>query len=170
VIWKATSSRHLTYVAVLAAVGTVLHVVESFVPMPVPFLKLGLANVATVVALVVLSPRDMVLVLLTRVFAGSLLIGSLFSPSFLIALLSGLAAAGAMWGSLRLTGGLFSVVGLSLIGSVTHVLTQLWIVSALFARSPSLFVLLPLLLLTALVGGTVVGLVSARIAPLLSRP
>ena len=166
-IWKASSARHLTQVAVLAAVGIVLQVVESFVPLPVPFLKIGLANIASLVALVVWSPRDMVIVLLTRVIAGALILGSLLSPSFLISLSSGLAAAAAMWAAYRGPRRIFSVVGISLIGSVTHVMVQLLVVSLLIVQDPSLLVLLPLLLLTALVGGLVVGLISLKLVPVL---
>ncbi|MDH4071387.1 MAG: Gx transporter family protein [Ignavibacteria bacterium] len=151
----------------LSALGIVLHVVESFVPLPVPFLKIGLANVASVIALMVLSPRDMLIVMLTRVVAGSLLIGSLLSPGFIIGLISGLAAVGAMWVASRGGSRLFSVIGISLVGSVTHVLVQLVLVMLLFVRDPSLFLLLPVLLTTALVGGLVVGMVSLKLIPVM---
>jgi len=166
-VWRPSSTSHLAQVAVLSALGIVLHVVESFVPLPVPFLKIGLANVASVIALMVLSPRDMLIVMLTRVVAGSLLIGSLLSPGFIIGLISGLAAVGAMWVASRGGSRLFSVIGISLVGSVTHVLVQLVLVMLLFVRDPSLFLLLPVLLTTALVGGLVVGMVSLKLIPVM---
>lgn len=162
-IWRPSSTNHLASVAVLSALGIVLHVIESFVPLPVPFLKIGLANIASVIALVVLSPRDMFVVMLTRVVTGSLLVGSLFSPSFIIGLISGVAAAGAMWTAFMGGPRLFSVIGISLVGAVTHVLVQLALVTVLFVRDPSLFLLLPVLLSTALVGGLVVGFVSLKL-------
>ncbi len=166
--WKPRSAGHLTMVAFLSAVGIALYVLESLIPGPAPFLKIGLANVSSVLALMVLPPADVFLVVGTRVLVGSLLVGSLFSPSFVIALGSGLMAAAAMWLA-RSSGSLFSVVGISLIGSVTHVVTQVCLVMVLFVQDTAILFLLPILLGSALVGGLVVGFVSSKLLPVLVK-
>jgi uncharacterized membrane protein len=58
---------------------------------------------------------------------------------------------------------LFSAFGLSLIGSFTHVFVQLLIVRYVFVQNAAVGLLLPLLLVAALVGGTVVGWLSLRL-------
>ena len=168
IFWRPQSVRHLTRIAFLSAIGIALYVVESLVPSPAPFLKIGLANVSSVLALMTLSASDVVLVVATRVVVGSLIVGTLFSPSFVIALGSGLAAAAAMWVA-RAAGKMFSVVGVSLVGSVTHVVTQLLLVMFLFVRDSSLLILLPLLLLSALAGGLIVGFISLKLLGVLEK-
>jgi heptaprenyl diphosphate synthase len=165
---RAQSVAHLTRVAFLAAIGIALYVIESFIPGPAPFLKIGLANVSSVLALMTLPASDVLLVVGTRVVVGSLIVGTLFGPSFVIALGSGLAAATMMWLA-RSAGKIFSVVGISLIGSVTHVITQVVLVMLLFVRDSSLLLLLPLLLISAIIGGLIVGFISLKLLPVLTR-
>ncbi len=164
-----STTRHITTLSLFAAVGISLFVVESFIPMPFPFLKIGLANVSTILTLMVFSLGDAVLVVTLRVVVGSLLVGSLFGPGFLLALAGGLTSAVAMGVTKRLTGNLFSVIGLSLIGSTAHVITQFCVVLLLYVQNMALTALIPLLLLSALVGGLIVGWVSSRLLDVISR-
>ena len=158
----SSSTRRITRLAFLSAAGIALYVLESFIPTPLPFLKIGLANASSLAALMLFSPLDMLLVVLSRVVVGSLLVGSLFSPAFLLGLCGGIVAALAMIAARKFGSGMFSVIGISLIGSVAHILTQLAVVMYLFAENESLLVLLPLLLTSAVVGGLIVGWISSE--------
>jgi len=91
-----SSSRQITAVALLAAVGISLFILESFIPMPLPFLKIGFTNISSVVALILLVPGAMYLVVAIRIVAGSVLVGSFLGPSFLLAVAGGLTSATAM--------------------------------------------------------------------------
>ncbi len=155
--------RKLTTIALLAAVGIALFVIESYIPMPLPFLKIGLANISSVVALMLLGTTSMVSVVLLRVVVGSLFIGTFMSPAFLLALSAGVASAVAMAVVRKISGNLFSVVGLSLIGAVSHSITQLLIVRYVYVQNASVLHLLPLLLTSSLVGGLIVGYLSLRL-------
>jgi heptaprenyl diphosphate synthase len=93
---------------------------------------------------------------------GSFLTGSLFSPAFLLGLSGGLASAFAMAAADAIGPRAFSVVGISLVGSVTHVVAQLAVVTALFVKNETIFVLLPLLLTSACAGGLIVAWLSSR--------
>jgi heptaprenyl diphosphate synthase len=160
--------RRVTRLGYLVAVGTSLFVIESAIPLPLPFLKIGLANVATLLALLLSGPVDALIVSVVRIVIGSLLTGSFFGPSFLIALSAGLASTIVM-SALRLIPLRFvGPYGLSLAGSSTHVLTQLLVVAFVFARTPVVVSLLPLLLLTGLAGGVVVGVVVSQLLPVLA--
>jgi heptaprenyl diphosphate synthase len=161
--------RRITILALFAAVGTALFVLESFIPTPFPFLKIGLANVSSVLALMVFGAPEMMLVVVIRVVAGAMLVGSLFSPAFILAFAGGTASALAMAAVKSLTRNLFSVIGISLIGSVTHVLVQLIVVFLLYVQNAGVMFLLPLLLASALFGGLVVGWVSARLLTSIDR-
>ncbi|HXX65460.1 MAG TPA: Gx transporter family protein [Bacteroidota bacterium] len=161
------SVRRVTRLGFLTSVGTALFVLESLIPLPLPFLKIGLANISTLIALAISGPADAIIVVFLRVLAGSLITGSFLGPAFVLAMAAGLASAAAMSLLHGLTGRLFSPVGISLVGSATHVITQLTIVSAVYVHSAAVAQFLPLLLMTALLGGLVVALVTMRLLPVL---
>ncbi|MER3523473.1 MAG: heptaprenyl diphosphate synthase [Ignavibacteria bacterium] len=155
--------RRLTLIAVLAAVGIALFVIESHIPMPLPFLKIGLANISSVVALVLIGTTSMMSVVLLRVVVGALLIGTFMSPAFLLALSAGVVSALVMGLVRKLTRNLFSVVGISLVGAFTHSIVQLFVVRYVYVQTTVVLHLLPFLLAGALVGGLIVGAVSLRL-------
>jgi len=155
--------RRVTRLGFLTAAGTALFVLESLIPLPLPFLKVGLANISTLLALLLAGPADAVSVVFLRVLAGSLITGSFLGPAFILAMTAGLASAAAMALLRAAAGRLFGPVGLSLAGSTAHVSTQLALVILLYVRNAAVAHLLPLMLLTALVGGMVVGLATSRL-------
>ena len=69
----------LLYLALLTAVSLVLFVLENQIPAPVPIpgVKLGLANIITVYAMFALGPKDTLCILLVRVFLGSVFSGQM---------------------------------------------------------------------------------------------
>lgn len=163
--WPASRVTRLGF---LAAAGTALFVIESFIPLPIPFLKIGLANISTLLALYLMGRLDPLRVVMLRVAAGSLLTGSLFTPSFLLALGAGIFSALAMTGLHRTGGGRIGPVGLSLAGATVHVVTQLALVGLLLVHHAGVVRLLPILLATGIAGGLVVGLVTSRLLPVLA--
>jgi len=161
------STRQMTTLGLFSAVGISLFVLESFIPTPLPFLKIGLANISSLLALMLFGAREMFLVLAIRVVVGSVLTGSLFGPGFLLAISGGICSALAMGGVRKIAPGLFSVIGISLVGSMTHVTVQFLFVLLFYVQNPAVLFLLPLLLASALAGGLVVGWISARLIPIL---
>lgn len=164
-----TSTRRLTTIAFLSAAGSALFVLESYIPMPLPFLKIGLANISSVIGLMVLGTTGMLTVVALRVVVGSFLVGTFMSPAFVLAFSAGVASAAAMAIVKATTRNFFSPFGLSLIGSVTHVVAQLMIVRFVYVENAGVLQLLPLLLLTALIGGSVVGWISIRLLSALQQ-
>jgi heptaprenyl diphosphate synthase len=158
----------VTRLGFLASIGTALFVLESLIPLPLPFLKVGLANISTVIALIISGPADALIVVFLRVLAGSLITGSFFGPAFILAMSAGVVSAAVMGGLRGVTGRAFGPVGLSLAGSSAHVATQIAVVGLLYVRNAAVIHLLPLLLLTALAGGFVVGIVTSRLLPALT--
>jgi heptaprenyl diphosphate synthase len=162
-----STAREVTTVAFLTAGGIALFVIEAFIPTPLPFLKIGLANISSLVAMLVLGVPQMFLVLILRVMAGSMLVGSLFTPGFVLALGGGITSGTAMAVTKQWSSALFSPVGISLVGSFTHVITQFLLVQWLYVQDSSVIFLLPLLLLSGLIGGLVVGWMTVRLLPVL---
>lgn len=149
--------------AALLAVACVLGLVESALPaLPVaPWLRLGLANIAVVVALAVAGPATAAVVSAGRVVIVAVATGSLLSPVFAMSAAGAGAALLAMLAA-RAIGPRLTTVGWSAAGSVAHVVGQ-FAAAALVMGTGSLIVLAPPSALLALVFGVVVGSL-ARVA------
>ena len=76
--------RRLVHLALLASVGLILFMFEGILPRPFPWLKIGLGNVASLLALFLYGAGGALAVTGIRVFLGSLLIGTFLSPAFLL--------------------------------------------------------------------------------------
>jgi len=146
--------------ALLATFGIVLFVFESYLPRPLPWAKPGLANITTLLALYLFDLPAALAVLLVRVLLGSWLLGSLLSPGFYLSLSGGLAAALVMELFRTIGERKFSIVGISMIGAVTHNLVQLYVAFLLLVKSPQIIFLAPMLVLPAIVTGMVNGLLA----------
>jgi heptaprenyl diphosphate synthase len=163
---RGWSPRALAVAGLLVALGAVLGLVESALipPLPVPGVRIGVANVAIVLALALLGPRKALAVSVLRVVVVGIAAGTLGGPSLLLALAGALCAWATMT-ALSLRGDTFSVVGWSVAGAAAHVVGQLLAASALTGSFAALF-FAPLSITLALACGLSIGL-SARL--LLSR-
>ena len=130
---------------------------------PIPFFKLGLANVVTLMVLIGYGVTEAVAVVVLRVLVGSLLIGTLFQPNFFFSLSGGLASALVMGGVLKFGSRWFGLIGISILGAFTKNSVQLFLAYALWVRQDRLLSLLPLFLPLSVIAGTVVGLLTASL-------
>ena len=73
-------SKKMMTMAIMVALGVILHRLEALLPLPSPWIKLGLANLMTLVALVFLGFKEAVIVTFLRVVIGSILKGDFFRP------------------------------------------------------------------------------------------
>jgi heptaprenyl diphosphate synthase len=147
-------------IAWLAALAISIHIAESALPSPLPGIKPGLANVITIIALVLFGWRTAVWVSLLRVLAGSLLIGSFLTPTFMLSLSGALASLVAIALGTRLPGEGFSPIGYSLVAAQAHMLGQFMAAYWLFIPHAALLNLLPLFMTAALVFGLVSGTIA----------
>ncbi len=153
-------------IAILSAYALALHGFESLIPMPIPWIRVGLANIITVVAFILFGFRAAMMVTLVRVFIASLFTGSFLGPGFILSLGGGVSGILAMGFVLSLLPGLFGPVGLSLIGALFHNLAQLFLAYILFIQKiEPVLIITPVLILI----GTVTGLVNGLVADLLVK-
>lgn len=148
-------TKRLTLCALLTAIALTIFVAESQIPpvVPIPGMKLGLANIVTVYAMFALGPADTLMILLCRIFLGSLFAGG---STFFYSLAGGLLCYLSML-LLRkiLTQQQLWVCGA--IGAVFHNLGQMG-AAILIARTPQLILYLPVLLITGVIAGAFTGL------------
>ncbi len=149
-------------IGLLVALGLVLQIIEGTVPpiLPLPGAKLGLANLATVMALVVLGPWEALAVNLLRCLLGGLLRGSFIGLT--LSLGAGTAATLAMAFFYTVQPRLLSLTGVSIAGAVTHNAAQLGVAMWLVGF-PGLRHYLPYLLLVALPTGFFIGVAARRL-------
>jgi heptaprenyl diphosphate synthase len=155
-----SSTVRLAMVSMLAAGGMILFVFESFLPV-LPWFRPGLGNIATILALMMLGFGDSLKVTVLRVTLGSLVLGRLFTPVFLLAISGGLASALVMAAAHRFGGRAFGPVGLSVLGAVAHNVVQIGAAYLIFVKTLQLFVFVPIFMLAGIATGILTGFVSA---------
>ncbi|MBN2406849.1 MAG: septum formation protein Maf [Elusimicrobia bacterium] len=160
--------RYIPHAAVFIAAASALQAIEYLLPNPVPWLKLGLANMLTLIALVTAGARFALVVAAGRALITAFLLGTFMSPMFYLSFCGAVLSCLAMSAMFRPLGK-FSLIGVSITGAVTHNLTQLAIVYIFVIRHGGILLLLPLLLMTALVTGSLTGVLSAKIIPNIAR-
>ncbi len=157
---RIASTRRLARVSLLAALALVLSYIETMIPLPValPGVKLGLSNVAVVVALLSLDMRAGASVALVKVVASGFLFGS---PMMFAYSLGGTVLAFSGAAALARVPDV-GAVAVSMVAAVLHNAGQL-AVAALMLGTASVFVNLPPLALAACVTGAVTGAVAAGV-------
>jgi len=151
-------TKKLAVIAMLVAQASVLHFLESLLPnpMPIPGVKLGLANIITLLAIVVFDFKTAVQITILRTILGSLLSGTLFGVGFFMSFSGALAATCCMAILWRSFSG-FSLVGISVAGAIAHNLGQL-IMAALILNFSGILFYLPVMLLFSVPTGFITGL------------
>jgi len=138
----------------LIALACVLGYIEALIPLPLPVgVKLGLANLMTLVALYTVGGRGAAMVSLVRIILVGFTFGNM--GSMLYSLAGGLFSLLIM--ILAKKSGWFSQIGVSVLGGVFHNIGQLT-VAALVTETGGVFVYLPFLLVGGVVAGVLIGI------------
>lgn len=151
-------TQKLTRLSLLVALGLALYTVESLIPLPLG--RVGLANLATLLALFLFGGGETLLVMGIRVLLGSILLGGPLNPASLLSFAGGGASTSVMILLFPLYPRVFSIVGISIWGALAHNIAQLLAVWLLLGRAEGIFSLLPLIPLISLAGGLIVGLLA----------
>ena len=153
-------TRELTLCAVLAALALALSYMESFFPLalivPLPGVKLGLANIVTLYALYALGASSALAILVVRCLLGSLFAGN--ASALLFSLLGGFAAMLVMIALHALPR--LSVYGVSVGGAAAHNCGQV-AAAMLTLGSAAPLAYLPFLLFVSVFAGALTGFVAA---------
>lgn len=148
----------LARVGLLLALAVVIHSAEAMLPVTVLWFKFGFANIIGLTTLYLFGFRHALFVTLGRVFLGSLITGLFGSPAFVFSLAGGIASIVAMGLVKKLGRSAFSLIGISIIGAITHNAAQLFVAYALIIRNEAVFFLIPFMLIAALGTGFLNGL------------
>ncbi len=141
----------------LAALCLFLAAVEYAIPKPLPFLRLGLANLPVIVALFVLPTRDIYKLILLKIIGQALITGTLFSYIFLFSAAGSLASGLTMLGVHRMLKNRISCIGLSLAGAAANNIAQLIVARLILFGSATKYIA-PILLISGAVTGLALGI------------
>ena len=141
----------------LAALCLFLAAVEYAIPKPLPFLRLGLANLPVIVALFLLPSRDIYKLILLKIIGQALITGTLFSYIFAFSAAGSLASGLTMMGVHRLFKNRISCIGLSLAGAAANNLAQLAVARLILFGSATKYIA-PILLISGAVTGLFLGI------------
>ncbi len=150
------SVKHLVTLAMFTTMSLVIFVLEAQIPIPIPIpgIKLGLSNIITLFVLQKYRMRDALVVLMMRIFLGSLFAGTLVSCFY------------------SLSGGLLCLAGMALFchflhrkhlwfisvcGAILHNIGQI-LAAMLVMQTTQVIWYLPFLLLSGCVTGLFTGL------------
>jgi len=165
---------NISQIASLVAIGCILQISESLIPHPVPGVRLGLANMITLLALVQLGFRSALEISILRTVVSSLVMGTFLTPTFVLSFSGAITSTIIMWGfwqiSYRLPKYGFGLVGISVLGAIVHNITQIIFAYYLLIKHPSIFYFLPWLILSGVVMGWLTGLVTIEVLKRLSSP
>ncbi len=150
--------RKLARLALLLALATVIHTAEALLPINVLWFRFGFANIIGIAVLYLYGFKDAFLLTLGRIFLGSLAAGLFGSPAFLLSFAGGTCAILTMGVAHRYASRLFSEVGISVVGAVTHNVVQLLVAYIILVRSEGLLLVLPLMILASLGTGVINGI------------
>ena len=148
--------RKLTRMAMLTAIALTIFMIEAQIPplVPIPGIKLGLANIVTVFAVYALGPGEAASILFVRIF-----LGAVFAGNFSTILYSG---AGGLC-AILVTIGLRRIVKIhqlwvaGALSAIGHSIGQMAMAIAITA-TPGLAVYLPIMVVCSVVTGVFTGL------------
>lgn len=149
-------TKKLALMAMLTAASLIVFVIEAQIPAPVPVpgVKLGLANVITLVAMLLLGRREAGLILFVRIAMGSVFAGGV--SGFIFSICGGVLAYAVMCLTVRAFP-LKMLWVVSALSAVAHNIGQL-IAAVAITKTAALLVYAPVLLASGIVTGVFTGL------------
>lgn len=153
------SSKKIAYCGLLTTVALLLSYVERMlaIPMIVPGMKLGLANVAILIALYILDNKTAFIISILRILISALLFTGF--ASFLY------SASGALLSFVVMVlckkTNIFSMIAISILGGISHNIGQI-IVACLIVENIRLLYYMPFLIILGITTGFVTGIVGDK--------
>ncbi len=154
---KKISVHKIALLGILTAATIVIAIAESFIPsIGIPGVKLGLANIMILITLYELGILEAILVNLFRVVVVGLVRGTFLSMGFLMSVTGAVFSLGIMI-VFYLFVKKFSIVGVSVVGSLFHIFGQI-VIAMIFMGTPYVIYYLPIIGISAIITGVIVGI------------
>lgn len=161
------SVKKTATLAILLCLCSVVGIIESFVapPIPVPGIKLGLANLVTLFVLYYFDKKSYITIGFLRVVLTALLWGG-FGLNFIFSFAGWAFSAFAVTVACLLNKN--SIYGISVIGGCFHQMGQMTVAAAVYAQLGLLYYL-PFLIFAGTVSGLLIAFLTKRVIVALNR-
>lgn len=157
---KHLNNRVIALCGVLTALAMVLSYLESLIPVnyAVPGVKLGLANMITIIAMQKLGFKNALTISAGRIILSGILFGNI--AVIIYSMAGALLSLLLMWvvGKIKI----FSMVGISVCGAVAHNFGQL-IVASFMMENTRIMYYMPVLAVSGTIAGVIIGLLASVI-------
>lgn len=144
-------------ISMLMAMACVLSYLESFIPVFIPGVKLGLANVIILIMLYEFKFYEAGIVDLLRIIVVALIRGTIASPTFFMSLAGGILSYIVMLIFSKIK--IFSPIGVSVLGSISHCLGQI-IVVVIIINLDAVLYYLPFIVVLSIITGILSGFIA----------
>ncbi len=154
--------QKLTRLSMFLALSILLSILESLLPMiggHIPGMKLGIANVITIVVLLHYGYKEAFGITILRVLVMGILRTGIFSTGFFLSLGGALFSVSAM--SIVKQSKL-SIIGISIVGAIFHSIGQIAVATVLL-HLPNLIYYLPWMILLSMLTGGIIGYFAKQI-------
>ena len=159
-LYNIMKQKKIAYMGLFAAIAIIFGYVESLIPFfaGIPGIKLGLANLAVLFILETYTWKEAALVSMVRILVIGFMFGNMFSILYSMA---GAALSLTVMTLMKRFSG-FSILGVSVAGGVSHNIGQL-IIAALIVENTSLFYYAPVLLISGVITGILIGILTGEV-------
>ena len=149
-------TNKMVLMGILVSQALILHLIERMIPVPVPVpgIKLGLANAISLITIVFFGPKEALLVVAMRTFLGSVFGGGV--SAFLYSFIGGCISTIAMAVMYKYFKNLFSLPAISVAGAIFHNIGQI-LMASIIVQNMRLFIYLPVLMISAVITGLFIG-------------
>ncbi len=154
--------RKLVFISIMISISVVLSIIESTISgliFLVPGVKLGLANVITLIVLMTLGEKDAFIVVMIRLLIVALTYSGLFSNSFWISLSGGLLAIVSM---ILIKKTKLSVYSISVFGSLMHMVGQI-AAAIVVSNTQTLIYILPYMIALSVPTGIITAFLAKKV-------
>jgi len=147
-------TKKIATLGILAALAIIIAYIERLFPMPIPIpgVKLGLANTIVIVTLYTVGTKAALGISVLRIVVSGFLFGSIFGMVYGMA--GGLLSFATMIAAKRLN--TFGIVGISVFGGVFHNMGQIAI-AAIIVQNLRMFYYAPVLMIAGIITGVAIG-------------
>lgn len=150
-------TNKMVLMGILVSQALILHLIERMIPVPVPVpgIKLGLANAISLIAIIFFGTKEALAVVAMRTLLGSVFGGGV--SSFIYSFIGGSISTLAMAFMYKKFRNIFSLPAISIVGAIFHNIGQIFVAS-IIVQNMKLFYYLPVLLVSAVITGLFIGI------------
>lgn len=146
--------KKMVFLSFLVGIALVIYVIESQIPVLFPGIKLGLANMISLTALILLGWKEALTVMLLRTLLGSIFGGTM--SAFMFSIAGGILSNVVMIILYKYFKKFISLSTISICGAIFHNIGQL-LVASIIIEDFRIYIYLPVLLISAIVTGYFIG-------------